>query len=356
MQGQFMDMKRLHSYLVKQIPSTLQRVSTSQIPLLSLVKKHNQMNQFKSKPLTVSVSMNTFIRNRGLSLKINQKLKNQTTEELDLSKYIILNEIGSGAYSTIYLTEEVESHTQYALKKLIIDEVELVSQIKNEIELVKYLSERNLHIVPFINFCINKLDATTHVIYLLMPLAQSDFTTKIRTQRNINLYNVLSELVDTLASMQREGICHRDIKPQNILYLENNLVQSRNFCLCDFDEVYKVPEDSTETLKLEVKGTELFMSPLVYNTFRYGVKYVIHNPFKSDVYSLGLCFVYVVTLSYDVLSSIRRNTDEENKALLTEHIENKNMVDILALMLKNEERDRLDFIELKEVLDSRGKR
>ena len=45
MQGQFMDMKRLHSYLSKQIPSTLQRVSTSQIPLLSLVKKHNQMNQ-----------------------------------------------------------------------------------------------------------------------------------------------------------------------------------------------------------------------------------------------------------------------------------------------------------------------
>ena len=35
-----MDMKRLHSYLSKQIPSTLQRVSTSQIPLLSLVKKH----------------------------------------------------------------------------------------------------------------------------------------------------------------------------------------------------------------------------------------------------------------------------------------------------------------------------
>ena len=141
-----------------------------------------------------------------------------------------------------------------------------------------------------------------------------------------------------------------------ILYLENNIIHSKNFCLCDFDEVYKVPEDSADTMKLEVKGTELFMSPLVYNTFRYGVKYVIHNPFKSDVYSLGLCFVYAITLSYDVITSIRRNTDEENKALLTEYIGNKNMLDILVLMLKKEERDRVDFIELKEVLDSRGKR
>ena len=37
-------------------------------------------------------------------------------------------------------------------------------------------------------------------------------------------------------------------------------------------------------------------------------------------------------------------------------IGNKNMLDILVLMLKKEERDRVDFIELKEVLDSRGKR
>ena len=189
-----------------------------------------------------------------------------------------------------------------------------------------------------------------------MPLAQSDFITKMRTQRNINLYDVLFELVDTLAAMQREGICHRDIKPQNILYLYENLIHSNNFCLCDFDEVYKVPDDSTDTMKLEVKGTEMFMSPIVYNTFRYGVKYVIHNPFKSDVYSLGLCFVYAITLSYEIVSSIRRNSDEENKALLKEYVGNKNLLEILLMMLKNEERDRVDFKELKEVLERRGKR
>ena len=210
MQAPSLNMRLLHKFLANQIRNNINENEKKKFSFLSLVKRHNELTKKnKTHPIVSPTKLNTFVLNRGLSSQININLKSQTLAELDLSRFKILNEIGSGSYSTIYLTEDIDTQMQYALKKLIIDEVEVVAQIKNEIELVRFLSKKDINIIPFINFCINKLDATTHVIYLLMPLAEGDFSQEVikhKSHRNFTYIDVARELIATLATMQRENI------------------------------------------------------------------------------------------------------------------------------------------------------
>lgn len=299
----------------------------------------------------LSTPTSIFVFNRRLSSKINNFLKSETPIELDLSKYTIHNEIGSGSYSTIYLVKENETQNEYALKKLIIDEVDYVAQIQNEICLVRYLSTLSINIIPFINFCINKLDATTHVIYLLMPLAQGDFSSEILSEKTrSHLFTVLKSLIHTLSVMQDHNICHRDIKPQNILY-DN---KTNQFYLCDFDEVVEL-EGLSMYEELDIKGTAMFMSHILYKAFKQGEKTVRHNAYKSDVYSLGMCFVYAITKDYDVLDVVRENDDEENRKMLLTYLDKDNgvsnaLIDVVCEMIRNDEECRKDFIEIETLI------
>ena len=238
----------------------------------------------------------------------------------------------------------------FSFKKALFEFINVrVSNIR-QIEYIKLL----------INFCINKLDATTHVIYLLMPLAEGDFSQEVikhKSHRNFTYIDVARELIATLATMQRENICHRDIKPQNILYLdEHSMIEAQKFCLCDFDEVIQIKSSIVEKIKLKVKGTEMFMSPILYKAFKNGELFAEHNPYKSDVYSLGLCFVYAITKSYNYLYRIRDNSDEENKIFLSKYLDNQEineeLIDLVEMMIKSDERDRLDFIQLEKYLQS----
>ena len=47
------------------------------------------------------------------------------------------------------------------------------------------------------------------------------------------------------------------------------------------------------------------MSPVLYKGLIYNQKEVIHNAYKSDVYSLGFCLIYALTLNINILTDLR---------------------------------------------------
>ena len=82
-----------------------------------------------------------------------------------------------------------------------------------------------------------------------------------------------------------------------------------------------------------------------------------HNLYKSDVYSLGLCFVFSITRNLYVLQKIKEiKQDEKIKKLILENKADKNInysqefLNIIINMLRWEERNRMDFIELNNFL------
>ena len=137
-----------------------------------------------------------------------------------------------------------------------------------------------------------------------MELVLSDWNDEIKRKFKVKEYykenkiiNILNQIIKPLIYLENEGIAHRDIKPQNILIFENNVYK-----ITDFGEI-KTLSDSVQEATL--KGSQLFMSPVLYKGLIYNQKEVIHNAYKSDVYSLGFCLIYALTLNINILTDLR---------------------------------------------------
>ena len=87
------------------------------------------------------------------------------------------------------------------------------------------------------------------------------------------------------------------------------------------------------------------------------IKKVKFNIYKSDVYSLGLCFIYAITKNLEVLKNIKKcNNDELNKNLILNNIVgdceySNHFISIIMKMIAYNEKDRCDCIQLNSLIN-----
>ena len=203
---------------------------------------------------------------------------------------------------------------------------------------------------------IKALDSTTSCLYILMECAKYDWNLEIRRRAIGNRFYsekeiiaILKQLVSGLAFLQRNKIAHRDIKPQNILIYPNNI-----FKLADLGEAKSVRINKMQMATL--RGSELFMSPILYQGLKYKRKNVGHNPYKSDMFSLGLCFLYALCLNIKVLDYIRDLEDMKTiKNTVYKFIDKSNysekLMKIIFQMIDLDENKRLDFEQMERQLN-----
>ena len=186
-----------------------------------------------------------------------------------------------------------------------------------------------------------------------MSLAYSDWGKEIEKKDKFYsenfLFSILKHLAKGLSLMQHKNIAHRDIKPQNILIMDNE-----NYLLCDFDESIFIKRAYDA---YDVRGTQMFICPILQNCIFTGMKKAKINIYKSDIYSLGLCFVYAITKNFEVIKKIKKNHDDFlNKNIIINNIAgNKklsdNFIEILMKMIAYNEKDRFDCIDLDKTLN-----
>ena len=204
--------------------------------------------------------------------------------------------------------------------------------------------------------CVNILDSTTFALYVLMELALGDWNDEIKKHLNVrknykeeDLINILKQLVNSLLFMQENmKIAHRDIKPQNILLVFKN-------------KLYKVAEfGEAKEAKIAkqlntLRGTELYMSPVLYDGLKKDKDDVVHNPYKSDVFSLGFCLMYAASLNFNIIYEVRDVTDMRRiEKILKKHLKNKyteKFIQVLLSMLEIDESKRYDFVELNDYIN-----
>jgi serine/threonine protein kinase len=194
-----------------------------------------------------------------------------------------------------------------------------------------------------------------YIYYELMELGEMDWEKEINLRRQKNLYyteneliNISSQLIKTLSLMQKYHITHRDIKPQNILIVNGK------YKLCDFGEIRIMEREGIVVQR--IRGSELYMSPILFYGLRANMIQVKHNTYKSDVFSLGMCIIYAATMYFNCTDEIREITDMKiiynvlNK-YLGERYSNK-LISLIFIMIQIEEELRPDFIKLEENLNT----
>ena len=155
-----------------------------------------------------------------------------------------------------------------------------------------------------------------------------------------------------MAFLQKEKkIAHRDVKPENILVFKNGIYK-----LGDFGEA-KINKLMKRNAKATIRGTEMYMSPLLFKSLQEDRDDVQHDVFKSDVFSLGYCLVFAASLDFKVIGDIRYiNSDFKLKKILQRILfvrYSNDFIDLILKMICNKEDDRVDFIGLEELLNKK---
>ena len=281
------------------------------------------------------------------------------TNSLNINDYNIIKQIGEGTFGKIFEVED-SNHHRFALKKLLANSVKEMEMLKSEYELLFGLEDLNINLIHIYGIENKKLDKTTFVVYVLMELAICDWEKEIfNREKNKRYYSeeeliiILKNLIYTFAELQRNNISHRDIKPQNILLCKDNSLK-----IADFGEAKEARNrNNIDTIRQTIRGTELYMSPILFDslkTKKRNGKYILHNSYKSDVFSLGFCILLAATLKVDSLYAIREISD---MIILSDKIHkflkkrySQKLISVIISMLEIEEKNRFDFIELEKIV------
>ena len=322
-----------------------------------------RINSTKDISLKNKINMNNNNLNGGAGYS-NYKKKSSidlVNNSLNINDYNIIKQIGEGTFGKIFEVEDYNHH-HFALKKLLANSVKEMEMLKSEYELLLGLEGLNINLIHIYGIENKKLDKTTFVVYVLMELAICDWEKEIFNREKKHQYYseeeliiILKNLIYTFAELQRNNISHRDIKPQNILLCKNNILK-----IADFGEAKEARNrNDIDTMRQTIRGTELYMSPILFDSLkkkkRIG-KYILHNSYKSDVFSLGFCILLAATLKVDSLYIIREINDmiilnnEVHRFLKKRYSEN--LINVIVSMLEIDEKNRMDFLELEKVVDN----
>ena len=241
------------------------------------------------------------------------------------------------------------------MKKIFVEDVQDATMIQSE-SLVMALFNHD-HILKLRSASLGGVDRQiSHILIFMQYFEEGDLEKMISTRAasrkffpEEDLLEYLRQLTSAYYYMQKEkNTAHRDIKPQNIFVADNG----RNLIVADLGSAVKKSSNAGVTLT----GTPLYLSPKLRESFMKssmtGNWNTEHNVYKSDVYSLGLTFLYMASLNIikdlatlnDLQSIIdRRIGDISNRYRV--------IAPILEKMLRVNEDERVDFIGLKMLLD-----
>ncbi|SFB26893.1 Stk1 family PASTA domain-containing Ser/Thr kinase [Clostridium frigidicarnis] len=207
-------------------------------------------------------------------------------------RYELIEKIGEGGMAEVYKAKCHKLNRFDAvkiLKKEFASDLEVVEKFKREATAVANLSDNNI---------VNVLDVGTQdgVNYIVMEYVKGK-TLKdlIREQGEIPYKKAVEygiQITKALDCAHRNNIVHRDVKPQNILVTEDNIIKVTDFGIA------KLTDSSTITNTNKILGSAHYFSPEQAKG-----NYV---DYRTDIYSLGIVLYEMVTgkLPFDADSPV----------------------------------------------------
>jgi len=184
----------------------------------------------------------------------------------DLNSYVQQERIGTGGYGDVYRAVRIIGGDVVALKKSRSD-AECIARTKREIEVQRRLLHAN--VMPV-------LDWADDGSWFVMPVAKGDtgLVHSLTPLRGAELLRYIEDVAAALSAAHRRDLVHRDVKPANILWLNDRWV------VADWGFV-RLPSGEVQTkLTRTGVGSESFTAPEVYRDGSAATR-------ACDVYSLA---------------------------------------------------------------------
>jgi formylglycine-generating enzyme required for sulfatase activity/serine/threonine protein kinase len=223
--------------------------------------------------------------------------------EPQLGKYILREQLGRGGFGTVYRAHDTVLEVERAVKVLhpaLTADPEFVERFRREARLAAKLEHAN--IVP-----VYDLDEQAGHYFLAMRyMPGGSLKTMLDQQGALSFERalaILKQIASGLDYAHAQGLLHRDIKPQNILFDRDG-----NACLSDlgFAKVLTASGTSASFSRSGVMvGTPAYMSPEAWDGEGW-------TP-AADVYSLGCVF-------YEMLTGKLLFNGESPSKLMKQHI------------------------------------
>ncbi len=206
-----------------------------------------------------------------------------TTTKPTFGRYEILRELGQGAMGTVYLGRDPKINREVAVKTLDYGQVqgdeleEVKERFFREAEAAGKLSHPNI-------VSIYDVGEEHDMAYIAMELLTGeDLTRYCHPDRLLSVWQVLSHIAEVTHALDyahQQGVVHRDIKPGNIMLLEDGRIKVTDFGIARVI-------DASRTQTGVILGTPSYMSPE-----QVAGKNVDG---RSDLFSLGVVFYQLLT-------------------------------------------------------------
>lgn len=212
----------------------------------------------------------------------------RSKKKLSISDFLILSELGRGAYGKVLLVQSKKTQKKYAIKsidKFFLDKLNKSHEALIEKEMLSKLDHKYLMklIACFQN---------SQKLFFLMDYYKNGTLLDIINNNGILPKQIaifyLSQLLSVLEYFQQKHIAHRDLKPNNILIDDNKHIKVIDFATCVYigkvyDKTTKqfITKEGNNINNDDIIGTVEYASPEMLNN-------KVENEKSCDIWALGV--------------------------------------------------------------------